>query len=411
MFENIVKWVKANPNRTMFLAPIILVAGISISHVVAWYNIANPISWAIYLSIAIEVGAMTALVAATNKIKGGVWIMFGLITMIQMIGNIYFSYKEIDSTGELFKAWVELTAPLWDSIGSDSTDVISMKRWLAFIEGGLLPIISLTSLHFFVKYDNGQPKEVIEEPVKPSLILEEEEHMMDKDNVINPTYEASKIVSEYKESMEFDEVESLVDTDQYLDLQEVEKKKSKELEEKVWGNVHKLRSEGVLPVHKEIEDEPTALAFTPYETSKTDENLDELDVNLDELLDEGVDIDIKNEDLTSKTDENLDELDINLDEHLDEDDVNEVDNLSDGIRSILEDEEMIDEDWGVIDGNGEVDYGVDDIQEPEELIEEKPNPIDNEQLFWENIEPSVEEKKEEDYNPYDDVKRLSYTKK
>ncbi len=72
---------------------------------------------------------------------------------------------------------------------------------------------------------------------------------------------------------------------------------------------------------------------------------------------------------------------------------------------------MVDEDWGVIDGNGEVDYGVDDIQEPEELIEEKPNPIDNEQLFWENVEPSVEEKKEEEYNPYENVKRLSYTKK
>ncbi len=195
MFEGIVKWIKANPNRTMFLAPIILVAGISISHVVAWYNIANPISWAIYLSIAIEVGAMTALVAATNKIKGGVWAMFAIITVIQMIGNIFFSYKEIDATGELFKAWVELTAPLWDSIGSDSTDVIAMKRWLAFLEGGLLPIISLTSLHFFVKYDNGQPKEVIDELVKPSLILEEEEHMMNKDNVINPTFEASKIVN------------------------------------------------------------------------------------------------------------------------------------------------------------------------------------------------------------------------
>ena len=95
------KWVRNNPNRSMFLVPILLVAGISISHVVAWYDIANPISWAIYLSIAIEVGAMTALVAATNKIKGGVWFMFGLITFIQMIGNIFFSYKEIDSNGEI----------------------------------------------------------------------------------------------------------------------------------------------------------------------------------------------------------------------------------------------------------------------------------------------------------------------
>jgi hypothetical protein len=166
-------WIKNNPNRTMFLVPIILVAIISISHVVSWYDIANPYTWAIYLSIAIEVGAMTALVAATNKIKGGVWFMFGLITLIQMIGNIFFSFKEIDINGDLFKSWMELTSPIWDSIGSD--DVLSNKRWLAFLEGGLLPIISLTSLHFFTKYNDGseslEPK-VIEKIVEVDKIVE-----------------------------------------------------------------------------------------------------------------------------------------------------------------------------------------------------------------------------------------------
>jgi hypothetical protein len=152
--KKIWEWIKSNPNRTMFLIPIILVAGISISHVVSWYNIANPLSWAIYLSIAIEVGAMTALVAATNKIKGGVWFMFGLVTLIQMIGNIFFSYKEIDPNGDLFKSWVELTGPVWEMIGSDPSDIPAMKRWLSFLEGGLLPVISLTSLHFFVKYED-----------------------------------------------------------------------------------------------------------------------------------------------------------------------------------------------------------------------------------------------------------------
>ena len=152
--KNIWDWIKNNPNRTMFLIPIILVAGISISHVVTWYDIANPISWAVYLSIAIEVAAMTALVAVMNKIKGGVWFMFGLVTFIQMIGNIFFSFNEVDSEGALFKSWIELTSPLWDAIGSDINDVVSMKRWLAFLEGGLLPIISLTSLHFFIKYDD-----------------------------------------------------------------------------------------------------------------------------------------------------------------------------------------------------------------------------------------------------------------
>ena len=104
MLKNSIQWIKDNPNRTMFLVPIILVAGISISHVVAWYDIANPINWAIYLSIAIEVGAMTALVAATNKIKGGVWFMFGLVTLIQMIGNIFYSYKEIDANSDFVQS-------------------------------------------------------------------------------------------------------------------------------------------------------------------------------------------------------------------------------------------------------------------------------------------------------------------
>jgi hypothetical protein len=176
------RWFKSNINRFMFLIPIILVAGISISHVVSWYELTNPIMWAIYLSIAIEVGAMTALVAATNKIRGGVWGMFILVTFIQMIGNIFYSYKEIDENGELFKSWVELTLPIWESIGTDPDDVIGLKRWLAFLGGGLLPIISLTSLHFFVKYQDSQgepdnsdiePK-VIEKEVPVEVIKEVE---------------------------------------------------------------------------------------------------------------------------------------------------------------------------------------------------------------------------------------------
>ena len=178
--RKVLQWIKDNPNRTMFLIPIILVAVISISHVVSWYDIANPINWAIYLSIAIEVGAMTALVAATNKIKGGVWFMFGLITFIQMIGNIYFSFKEIDVNGELFKSWVELTSPVWEALGSDMSDMTSAKRWLAFLEGGLLPVISLTSLHFFTKYDSGKKvpenqvivEKIVQVPVEKEVIVE-----------------------------------------------------------------------------------------------------------------------------------------------------------------------------------------------------------------------------------------------
>ena len=209
------KWLKENPIRSMFLIPILLVTVISISHVVAWYSLSNPISWAIYLSIAIEAAAMTALVAATNRIKGGVWIMFGLVTLIQMIGNIFFSYKEIDSNSDLFKSWVELTSPIWELLGSDINDVVSLKRWLAFLEGGLLPIISLTSLHFFVKYDelDLENKKVINE-----IVEEKKNESEDLDDSINESIdvevmesEVLKLESNIEEVLE-NEVQDVTDT-------------------------------------------------------------------------------------------------------------------------------------------------------------------------------------------------------
>lgn len=226
--KNLWNWIKNNPNRTMFLIPIILVAGISISHVVSWYDIANPISWAIYLSIAIEVGAMTALVAATNKIKGGVWAMFGLITIIQMIGNIFYSFNEIDPNGDLFKSWVELTGPLWDMFGSDPTDVISMKRWLAFLEGGLLPIISLTSLHFFVKYET--PKVDTTKELLGEIVVELNNDQVN-DQVTDQVTDQVDVKGMSKPELNSDELDvildevldiedNVIDETRYLDLQE-----------------------------------------------------------------------------------------------------------------------------------------------------------------------------------------------
>jgi hypothetical protein len=225
--KKIWSWVVEHPNRTMFLVPILLVAGISISHVVSWYNIANPISWAIYLSIAIEIGAMTALVAATNKIKGGVWVMFGLITFIQMIGNIFFCYKEIDETGELFKSWMELTGPVWEMLGSKANDVIAMKRWLAFLEGGLLPVISLTSLHFFTKYDDGKSgKEEVIEVIKEVIVEKEviKEVPVEVEKIVERIIEIPVFQSQTIEEEEdyFDDETELIDIQDEMVTQQIE---------------------------------------------------------------------------------------------------------------------------------------------------------------------------------------------
>jgi len=150
-------WISVNKKklvRFFFLIPIFAVAGISISHVVSWYDLANPTTWAIYLSIAVEIAAMSAIAATSVRIKGAsVWIVFLIVTLIQFIGNVFFCYAEIDILSIGFKTWVELTAPVFESIGSDMSDIVAQRRWLAALQGGLLPLISLTCLHFFIQYD------------------------------------------------------------------------------------------------------------------------------------------------------------------------------------------------------------------------------------------------------------------
>ena len=136
-------WVKNS-----FLLPILLVVIISISHVVSWYDLGNPTVWAIYLSIAIEIFALASVSAASSKEtnRGSVWFLFSMVTSIQIIGNIFFSYKEIDVKDPNFLAWVELISPLF----SEWT-LTDHRRLEAALLGGLLPIMSLTALHFYIK--------------------------------------------------------------------------------------------------------------------------------------------------------------------------------------------------------------------------------------------------------------------
>jgi len=86
-------WIHKNFRKIVyvaFLVPILAVAVVSISHVTTWYNLSNPISWAIYLSVGIEIAALSALAAISAKMGKKVYFPFGIVTLIQFIGNIFF---------------------------------------------------------------------------------------------------------------------------------------------------------------------------------------------------------------------------------------------------------------------------------------------------------------------------------
>jgi hypothetical protein len=149
-------WFQRNFKKIIyvsFLIPIITVALVSISHVTKWYGISNPISWAVYLSIGIEIAAMSALAAITAHMGRKVFLPFGIVTLIQFIGNIFFSYQFIDVNSQSFKDWVDMVDPIVSFMGVESGNVIGHKRFLALFAGGMLPLISLSFLHMLVKFE------------------------------------------------------------------------------------------------------------------------------------------------------------------------------------------------------------------------------------------------------------------
>ena len=150
-----------------FLVPILLVAFVSISHVTTWYGLSNPITWSIYLSAGIEIAALSSLAAISANMGRKVYIPFGIVTLIQFVGNVFFAYQFIDINSILFKNWVELVDPIVSYMGVESGDIVGHKRFLSLFSGGLLPIISLSFLHMLVKFEE-------EEKIKSSTTLTNE---------------------------------------------------------------------------------------------------------------------------------------------------------------------------------------------------------------------------------------------
>lgn len=179
-------WIQKNFRTVIyisFLVPILAVAFVSISHVTTWYGLTNPVSWAIYLSVGIEIAALSALAAISAKMGKKVYFPFGIVTLIQFIGNIFFAYQFIDVNSQSFKDWVDLVDPIVSYMGVESGDIVGHKRFLALFSGGMLPIISLSFLHMLVKFEE-EDKNNVKIPV------------VDIDKL---SIEAGKIEKEYEE--------------------------------------------------------------------------------------------------------------------------------------------------------------------------------------------------------------------
>lgn len=156
--------------QNSFLLPILLTILISTFHVIDWFDIGNPYSWSIYLSIAIEIFALSSISAINiNANKITIWVLFSIVIFVQFIGNIYFTYKEINENDIYFKKWIEFSNFLFEDL-----TIVDHKRILSFIQGGILPLLSIFAFNYYIKSLS------LEKNAKPELKFEKEKFEKDE---------------------------------------------------------------------------------------------------------------------------------------------------------------------------------------------------------------------------------------
>lgn len=149
--DNIIKYSIIS----VFVSLYFLVATISMIHSIKFFGLSNSNAMAITLSIAFELGQVAALcgiLILDKTSKGIVWALFLLLTSMQIMSNVYFSYVNLGD----YKAWSEL-------FGLVEEDPIFQKRILSIISGGILPVVALGFIKSLVDYL--KPQQTVAETV------------------------------------------------------------------------------------------------------------------------------------------------------------------------------------------------------------------------------------------------------
>ena len=154
-----------------FLAIPFISSAISMVHIVSFFDLGNPMWMSYSLAIAFEIGSLASLVSFTiiDKLnKTPIYLIFVVLFLMQIIGNVYFSYnyvsrKLIEDPNWLttFREFIDNTLTIFGGTpGSPYTKYI-----LSCVIGIPIPLISISFIKSLVDYLTKNNEEIKKEPV------------------------------------------------------------------------------------------------------------------------------------------------------------------------------------------------------------------------------------------------------
>lgn len=199
-----------------FIFLYIMVAFISFVHSIQFFNVGNAYWMSVMLGIAYELGqavVLASILLSDNRKSLLTWILFIILTAVQVVGNVFSVYKFISESGAEYYKFIEEPLLFWIYGINEQT----VKVIISWITGALLPIVALgmtgmvaSNLQILSKNkdseDKQDPETQINTQTEPVNEVESENSIDDRVNSLNSKNDTSKSIIENEDSDRSDSV-------------------------------------------------------------------------------------------------------------------------------------------------------------------------------------------------------------
>ena len=156
----------------LFAALYLSVALVSGIHAVAFFSLANAPALGVMLAITFEIGQAAVLFSLlTNpnqRKKIMTWVQLSIFTLVQILGNVYSSYKYIVSNSMENLRFFKEPVFIWTDLPDQMCNVI-----ITYLVGGILPISALLLTEMLTSYLYKEEENKVQEPTKQEEIKED----------------------------------------------------------------------------------------------------------------------------------------------------------------------------------------------------------------------------------------------
>ena len=191
----------------LFAALYLSVALVSGIHAVAFFSLANAPALGVMLAITFEIGQAAVLFSLlTNpnqRKKIMTWVQLSIFTLVQILGNVYSSYKYIVSNSMENLRFFKEPVFIWTDLPDQMCNVI-----ITYLVGGILPISALLLTEMLTSYLYKEEENKVQEPTKQEEIKEdkkeepepepepEPEHKIENEQVQEQTNQKEEAIKE-----------------------------------------------------------------------------------------------------------------------------------------------------------------------------------------------------------------------